>query len=82
MAQTSTYKVLRPIELNGTLYLPAGATPPMKPRSAGSGEAVNVDTSGVIELTADQAAAMTLGQIQAISTQRSAVNKQKKSAES
>jgi hypothetical protein len=72
------FKVLRPIEMNGTLYLPEGATPPKKPRSAGSGEPVNVDTSGVIELTADQAAAMTLGQIAALPT---APKKTKKSAD-
>jgi hypothetical protein len=71
------FKVLRPIELNGTLYLPEGATPPGKPRSAGSGDPISVDAGGVIELTDAQAAAMTAGQIQAISTQPSAVSKQK-----
>jgi hypothetical protein len=58
-----TFKVLRPIELNGTLYLPAGVAPPTKPRSAGTGGAVKVNTSGAIELTPDEAAQMTLGQI-------------------
>jgi len=71
-----SFKVLRPIELNGTLYLPEGATAAAKARSAGNGEQVTIDTSGVIELTADQAAAMTLGQIQALPT---AAKKAKKS---
>jgi hypothetical protein len=71
------FKVLRPIELNGTLYLPEGLAAPKKARSAGNGEQVTIDSSGMIELTADQAAAMTLGQVQAISTQQSAVSKRK-----
>jgi hypothetical protein len=60
------FKVLRPIEQAGTLYLPEGAKAPAKPRSAGSGAEVKVDSSGVIELTDAQAAEMTLGQIAAL----------------
>jgi hypothetical protein len=85
------YKVLRPIELNGTLYLPEGATPPQKPRSAGNGKDVAVEGGGMIQLSDAQAAEMQLGQIQAIpeketrdktdavSAQQSAVSKKKKS---
>ncbi len=73
------YKVLRPIELSGTLYLPEGAIAPKKPRSAGNGAQIKVDTTGIIELTAVEAAEMTAGQIQALSDQRSAVSKKTKS---
>lgn len=57
------FKVLRPIELEGTLYLPEGSEPPKKPKSCGNGVAVNTDMSGVIELEPETAALMTLGQI-------------------
>jgi len=62
------FKVLRPIEYNGTVYLPeaAGAAPIVK--SAGNGQDIPVDGSGVIELNESQAAEFTLGQIESIKT--------------
>jgi hypothetical protein len=46
------YKVVRPIDYNNTLYLPAGAA-----------TTISVDNSGTIELTAQAAALFTNGQI-------------------
>jgi hypothetical protein len=71
------FKVLRAIELDGKLYLPASDNPPAKARSASNGQIIPVDASGVIELTDAQAKELILGQIQAIGTQQSAVSKQK-----
>lgn len=54
-----TYKVLRPIEHNNQIYLPAQAagTPPRLP-SSGHGKEVATNTSGVIELTEEEAVAL------------------------
>ena len=67
------YRVLRPIEHGTKLYLPEGASPPPNARapegkaiSAGHGQAIDVDNSGVIELTDEQAGFLTAGQIKAI----------------
>jgi hypothetical protein len=76
--KAAQFKVLRPIELNGVLYLPEGTPAPKKPKSAGNGADVKVDVSGIIDLTPEQAAEMTLGQVKAVSTQQSAVSKKKK----
>jgi hypothetical protein len=68
------YKVLRPIEHNLKLYLPAtpdsgpersGRTPDRLP-SGGHGLDIPLDTSGVIDLTEAEAAAMTAGQVEPI----------------
>ncbi len=63
------FKVLRPIEFDGKLYLSEGSTKPARPggvRSAGNGVKIAVDTSGVIDLSPEAAAQMTLGQVQPI----------------
>jgi hypothetical protein len=61
------YQVLRPIELDGKLYLPkSDADAPAKARSAGNGSIIPVDASGAIELTEAEAKEMTNGQIKAI----------------
>lgn len=59
------FKVLRPIEFGGVLYLPEAMPAPAHPRSAGNGKDVKVDTTGVIDLAPKQAAEMTLGQVAA-----------------
>jgi hypothetical protein len=65
--KTAQYQVLRPIELDGKLYLPkSDAEAPTKARSAGNGAIITVDASGVIELTEAQAKEMTDGQIKAV----------------
>jgi hypothetical protein len=51
------YKVVRPIEHNNTLYLPAGEA-----RSASHGD-IAVDSSGTIELSVQEAAHFTSGQL-------------------
>ncbi|MGH9434848.1 MAG: hypothetical protein ACRD06_02475 [Terriglobia bacterium] len=57
------YEVLRPIEYNGTLYLPkSGAEAPQKARSAGNGLEIPVDRSGVITLPESVAATFNFGQ--------------------
>ncbi len=66
------YKVLRPIEHNEKFYLPESLLNPARPdvvtkvNSSGSGREIPVDKTGVIELTAAEAAAMTLGQIEPV----------------
>lgn len=57
------YNVLRPVEYDGKLYLPAGESPPPTARSASNGRDIPVDASGVIDLTQEQAAEMVLGQV-------------------
>ena len=54
-----TYKVLRPIEHNNQIYLPAdpAGAPPRLP-SSGHGKDVPTNTSGVIELTEAEAVAL------------------------
>ncbi len=57
------YKVLRPIEHNLKLYLPEvpDALPTVK--SAGHGQDIPVNGSGIVELSDGEAAALNLGQI-------------------
>jgi hypothetical protein len=52
------YKVLRPIEYNQKLYVPSTAL------SAGSGAEIQVDASGVIQLSDQEASQFALGQIE------------------
>ena len=58
------YKVLKPIEHDNVLYLPAGSDAPETVKSVGHGEDIPVDASGFIDLTPEQAAQMTCGQIE------------------
>jgi hypothetical protein len=58
------YKVVRPIEHNHTLYLPGGEATTGKAKSSSHGDAIAVDNSGIIELTAQEAAQFTGGQIE------------------
>ncbi len=61
------YKVLRPIEHNEKLYAPDSLKDALeKVNSSGHGREIPVDKTGVIELTAAEAAAMTLGQIEPV----------------
>jgi hypothetical protein len=53
------YKILRPVEHNRKLYVPATAP------SAADGTEIEVDASGSIELSDAEASQLTLGQIQA-----------------
>lgn len=68
------YQVLRPIEYEGKLYLPAGIDVTEWPcsrvlgpdgtcKSLGNGEPIQVDSGGLIDLPDGIAAQMTLGQI-------------------
>jgi len=57
------YKVVRPIEHNNKLYLPAGDTATGTAKSASHGGDIPVDSSGTIELTAEEAAGFTNGQL-------------------
>ncbi len=72
------YEVLRPIELDRKLYLPkSDADAPAKARSAGDGSIIEVDASGVIELTPQEAKQMTAGQVKEIKAQKSEGKKKK-----
>ncbi len=80
------YRVLRPIEHNGKLYLPprpAGSPPESGGDSGvvaiggGHGKEVPVDAGGVIELTEAEAAPMTEGQIEKIRNQKLESKKEK-----
>lgn len=57
------YSVLRPIEYNGKLYVPASDDAPKVTRSAGNGGEIPVDRSGIIDLPDDVARQFALGQI-------------------
>ena len=61
------YKVLRPIEHNQKLYLPAAKTGPEKAKSVGDGQEISVDASGTIELDEKEAQRLKEGQIETIS---------------
>jgi len=52
------YKVVRPIEYNQKLYIPATAV------SAASGAQIQVDASGFIQLDDQEAAQFNLGQLE------------------
>ncbi len=78
------YKVLRPIEHNGKLYLPSapmdviGAKADETAISGAHGNPIPVDSTGVIELTDKEAAPMTEGQVEKIvESQRSKVKSEK-----
>jgi len=58
-----TFKVLRPIEHNHTLYVPSDFGAPEKLPSGAHGGLVPVNASGVIELSECEAAELILGQI-------------------
>jgi hypothetical protein len=60
------FRVLRPIEYDGKLYMPETESAPDKVKSAGHGQDIPVDSSGEIELTEKQSAELTLGQIEEI----------------
>jgi len=60
------FKVLRPIEHNGKVFLPEASRAPASSKSAGNGQDIPVDAGGVIELSERQAAELKLGQIEAI----------------
>ncbi|MGH9468819.1 MAG: hypothetical protein ACRD1N_00585 [Terriglobia bacterium] len=57
------YNVLRPIEYDGKIYLPAADDAPQTARSASNGREIPVDSSGIIDLPEKQAAEMTQGQV-------------------
>lgn len=57
------YEVLRPIEYNGKLYVPASDGAPAVVRSAGNGSDIPVDRSGVINLPDGAVRQFELGQI-------------------
>lgn len=57
------FKVLRPIEYSGKLYLHPTSEAPKFVKSAGNGSDIPVDASGIVDLTEEQAAWFTLGQI-------------------
>jgi hypothetical protein len=60
------FKVLRPIELDGKLYVSGGDKAPETAKSACNGQVVAIDASGVIELTDGQAAEMVMGQVEQV----------------
>lgn len=57
------FEVLRPIEYNGKLYVPASDGTPAVVRSAGNGSDIPVDRSGVINLPDGAVRQFELGQI-------------------
>ncbi len=71
------YKVLRPIEHNGKVYLPqsaeSGVRGPETAIGGGHGKPVPVDSTGVIELTEAEAVPLDLGQIEKVESQKSKV---------
>lgn len=60
------YKVLRPIEHNQKLYLPAGQEAPEKVKSFGDGQEIAVDGEGFIELSDKEAAPLTSGEVERV----------------
>lgn len=60
------YEVLRPIEYNGKLYVPASDNAPAVVRSAGNGGDIPVDRSGVIDLPNSAIRQFELGQIASV----------------
>jgi len=59
----ATYRVVRPIEHNNKLYIPAGTAIARTVKSASHGGEISVDDSGTVELTPQEAARFTNGQI-------------------
>ncbi len=67
------FKIVRPVEYNHKLYLPrilGGEEISEVRTSAGSGREIPVDISGIIEITNQEAASFTLGQIELLRAQR------------
>lgn len=56
---TQPYSVIRALEYNGFLFLPAGSTPPDHPTSAGNGKATTVNTTGTIYINTKDAETLT-----------------------
>lgn len=61
------FRVLAPVEHDQTLYMPKDVTVGGKVKSAGNGQEILVDSSGVIELDEAQAKALGNGQVVPIS---------------
>ena len=57
------YTVLRPIEYNNKLYVPASSDAPQTARSAGNGKDIPLNAGGLIELPENVADQFTLGQV-------------------
>ncbi len=68
------FKVLRPIEHDRTLYLPAREPSPQPALSGADGKEIPVNSSGLIELTDEQAVAFNAGQIARLEHKASAVS--------
>ncbi len=60
------FRVLRPIEHDLKLYLPADTETPEKAKSAAHGGDIPVNASGTIELSKEEAAQLTHGQVSPI----------------
>ena len=60
------FRVLRPIEHDLKLYLPADTQSPEKVKSAAHGGDIPVNASGTIELSDEEAALLTRGQVSPI----------------
>jgi hypothetical protein len=63
----SKFRVLRPIEVDGTLYKPKpglNETIPKTTKSAGDGREISVNHDGLIELSSQEATGFTLGQLE------------------
>ena len=57
------YQVLQPIEKSNVIYVARGASPMKLWPSACHGKLIPVDASGEIELSEEEASALTLGQV-------------------
>ena len=67
------FKVIRPVEFNHKLYVPAplaGEEIPETAASAGSGRKIPVDQSGIIEIASQVASSFALGQIEILKVQK------------
>jgi hypothetical protein len=60
------YKVVRPIEHNNKLYLPAGGATTGTAKSASHGGDIPVDNSGIIDLTEQEAEKFKNGQVEPV----------------
>jgi hypothetical protein len=60
------------VEHDQKLYLPKGAAAAAKAKSAGNGQDIPVDCSGLIELDETQAKALRQGQLEPVSLQSEA----------
>ncbi|HUY12403.1 MAG TPA: hypothetical protein VMX16_02080 [Terriglobia bacterium] len=67
------FRVIRPVEYNHKLYLPAALTGggiPETTASAGSGREIPVDKSGIIEIARQAASSFAQGQIEILKIQK------------